>query len=275
LYGAVNTANPNPNPPGDTGTPPAEWVVACNEAYQRPDTFLTNYPVGSIGSLSLTVPIPRVAEWLDYIRNSITYYFAWCPQHTEALAGMGQVYTDREPIASIQDMLDFVNNIKVTLQGYQALGGSETDPGYVSQEPELFSDTGSIGTAGGGAYSAPDTSSPWSLFMVGNVDPAASVWYGGQIDMAASLGQSNLSIMDSYQTLCTTKFYPLFGIATNSYCSLMSLMRYSKIVTMILLAIDLFVMVWFLLKYMPGYIRRFWDIITGNKGAVKKVLGAL
>jgi len=281
LYLANNT-NPNPppgtNPPGTT--PPPEWVVACDEAYARPNGWITWYPLATftiINPITISIPLPRVGEWLDYLRAAITYYFAWCQEHTEALKSIGQVYSTKEPIASIQDMMDFVKGIQTLLAGYQSAGGAGLPTGLTSQEPDLFSDTQYIGAAGGESHYATGASSggPWDLFMVGNLDPATSIWFGGKLDLAASIGSTDLSVTDNYQELCSAKFYPLFGIGADPYCSLMSMMRFSKIVTWLLLAIDLFVSFWFLLKYFPNYLRRFWNILSRNKQLVGKVINNL
>ena len=148
--------------------------------------------------------------------------------------------------------------------------------GLESQEPDLFSDTQYIDDTGGGEhYAVPTTNTPWDIFMVGNVNPNTFVLYGGQLDMAASLGNYDASSMSSYQTLCSGKFYPLFGIGASPFCSMMAMMRFSKIMTWLLLGLDLFVMVWYLLKYIPGYLSRFWAILTGNKRLVGKVINNL
>jgi hypothetical protein len=261
LASAVDTANP---PTPGNGTPPPEWVVACNESYSRPDGYISWFGI---------IPVPRVAEWLDYLRSSITFYFAWCPQHTTALQSIGQVYMDREPMASIQDLMEFIKSIQTLLKSYQAAGGS-SQPGLESQEPALFSDTQYIGEAGGSAsYNVPASTGPWDLFMIGNFDPSTSVWFGGQVDLASGFETTDLSVMDAYDGLCNEKFYPLFGVGTDPYCKLMSMMRYAKIVTYLLLGIDLFISVWYLLVYLPHYLRRFWDIINGNRRIVSKIIG--
>jgi hypothetical protein len=108
--------------------------------------------------------------------------------------------------------------------------------------------------------------------MVGFVDPTKNIWFGGQIDMAASLGTTDLSAMDEYQGLCTDKFYPLFGIGSDPFCSFMGMMRYSRIVTWLLLGVDFFAAVLWFLRYMPAWLKRFWNLITGNKSTVQKVI---
>jgi hypothetical protein len=211
---------------------------------------------------------------LDYLRSSIAFYFAWCPQHTEALKSIGQIYMDREPMASIDTLMTFVKSIQTLLQGYQTTGGEEASA--PSQEPALFSDTGNIGlTEGGDTLKAPSAALPWDLFMVGSYDSTASVWYGGQLDMAASLGSTDLSSMETYKVLCNGKFYPLLGIGTDPFCNLMAVMRRSLITTWILLAMDFFVLVWFALRYLPGFLRRLWALITGNKQLVGKVINSI
>lgn len=275
LYTVINTNPDNPYPPGtDPGEIPPEWVVACNEAYQRPDGIVAWYPLGTIAGVTLSIPLPRVADWLEYVRAAITYYLAWCPQHTKALMSMGTVYETKEPLASILDLMDFVKSIQTTLASYQAAGGSAEAAGMTSQEPPLFSDTQYIGAAGGESnYASGASSGPWDLFMVGTYDPDTNIWFGGQLDMASSLGSTDLSSMDTYQALCSDKFYTLFGIMADPFCSLMSAMRYSQIVTWILLGLDLFVAVFWLLKYLPGHLRRWYELITGNKSAINKAIG--
>ncbi|MBE3118258.1 MAG: hypothetical protein IMZ50_05815, partial [Candidatus Atribacteria bacterium] len=163
LYAGTDTTNPLPL--GTPGTPPPEWVVACNEAYARPARYweyqkLTSFTI--LGeTLTISVPLPLIGEWLDYLRAAVTFYFAWCPQHTEALKNIGQVVLmDREPMASIADMVAFFKGIQTSLEAYQAMGG-ETG-GNTSQEPDLFSDTGLIGEAGGGeSYNPSNAIGAW------------------------------------------------------------------------------------------------------------------
>ena len=270
LYTAQDTANPPPS--GDTGTPSPEWVVACNESYSRPNSFLSYYPIGTIGGVTISVPIPRVAEWIDYLRSSITYYFAWCPVHTAALGSIGTALTNKEPIVSILQMMNFAKNIQTTLEAYKA-GGGAGESANVSQEPDLFSDTSSIGVAGGsGTLKVPTSITPWDIFSVG--DLSTSVWYGGHLDMAASLGTTDLSSMNGYQTLCTGKFYSLLGIGANPFCWLMASMRYSDIVMWLLLGLDLMLVVWWFFKYMPGYFKRWYYFLSGNKPTINKMTGS-
>ena len=277
LYSA-QPASIIPGGPGDTGAPPAEWIIACNEAFSRPDGFISwsslSFTAGTLGSIGISLPIPRVGEWLEYIRNSIMYYFAWCPEHTDALKSMGDVYMDKEPMATIQAVVDFVKSIRTVIAGYQATGGEAEAAGAVSQEPDLFSDIAYIGQASGGDhYKGSTGAGPWDIFTVGNVDPETSVWFGGELDLAAGLGSTDLSSMDGYQVLCTDRFYPLFGIGADPYCSLMALMRYSSIATWMLLGIDLLLVIWWFFKYMPGYLKRLWNVITGNKSTIKRIIG--
>lgn len=272
LYGATSQ-NPIPGP-GPTPPEPAppEWVIACNERYARPDSFITWFPLVDFPGGSISIPLPRVGEWTDYLRSAITYYFAWCPQHTDALKSIGSVAVTKEPIASITSMANFLKSIQVLLESYQAIGG-ETVSGLDSQEPSLFSDTANIGAVGGDSnYNTSSSGGPWDLFMVGTFDPVTNIWFGGQLDMAASLGSTDLSVMDTYQALCSAKFYPIFGFAADPYCSLMSMMRFSKIVTWMLLGLDFFVAIWFLLKYFPSYLKKTWNLLGITKGTISRTI---
>jgi hypothetical protein len=53
----------------------------------------------------------------------------------------------------------------------------------------------------------------------------------------------------------------------------MALMRYSSIATWMLLGIDLLLVIWWFFKYMPGYLKRLWNVITGNKSTIKRIIG--
>jgi hypothetical protein len=260
---------PNPGPPGTTPAP--EWVTACNERYTRPNSFFTIYDANLISGVTFHIPIPRVGEWLDYLRNSITYFLAWCPSHTEALLNIGNIYTNKEPIATITQLLDMVKYFKDLITTYSSIGGT-SDPALISQEPDLFSDSNSIGGGGEGPHIPPSTN-PWAIFMIGSANESNSVWYGGKLNMAASLGTSDLTSMASYQTLCQNKFTTLFGIGTPSFCSLISMLRYSKVITWILLGLDIFVVIWLIIYYEPRYLKRFWDLVTGNKNTISKYAG--
>ena len=256
------TANPDDAPPGDDIAPP-EWVVACNESYSRPDSFITMVGI---------IPVPRVGEWLDYLRSAITYYFAWCPQHTEALLSTQDVYLDKEPLASIQDFILFVRGIQIQITSAMATGGDSGDGTITSMEPDLFSDNTLIGVSGGDTYKVPSTSGPWDLFMVGNQSASDSIWFGGQLDLTSNLGSSNTAQTAAYRRACSIKFYPLFGIGADPYCALMGTLRFTSIITWLLLGLDLFIVIWFFIKYIPGYVMRIWNLITGHKSDIKGLI---
>jgi hypothetical protein len=272
LYLGVNIVDPTTPGPGSTSPPPPEWVVACNETYTRPNSYISWLNV-TIAGVSASFPVPRVGDWLEYIRNSITFYFAWCPQHTQALKSMGQAYEDREPLASIQQLMNFIKSIQTILEGAQAGGGEEASP-LTSQEPDLFSDTRYIESVGGGdIYKVPSAAGPWDLFTIGGIDTETSIWYGGQLDMAASLGSTNTAVTAAYENACTVKFLPLFGIGASPYCKFMGILRFTTIIKWILLGADILLIVWLILKWLPGYVRRLWNLISGNKNIVSKLAG--
>jgi hypothetical protein len=273
LYKAVAT-NPDTTPPGGTTTPaPAEWVVACNENYSRPGGFIASHYIGTIAGISISIPVPMVGEWIDYLRNAITFYFAWCPQHTAMLRSIGDVAMDKEPMATIVDMVNFMKSIKALLESYQAIGGESTD--ITSQEPNLFSDTANIGNAMGGG-SSPEApiahgAGAWDLFVTGTFDPIKNVWFGGKVDLTTALNNPYNSETDAYVGICTEKFNSLWGIFTITFCGVMGMMRYSHIMNWLLLALDLFVSIWFILKYIPGYCKKTIALLTGNKGAITRL----
>jgi hypothetical protein len=280
LYSSFQSANPPPGP--SIITAPPEWVVACNERYQRPNSFFAIQPIFTtntiIGPLSLNLPIPRVGEWIDYLRSAIVYYFAWCPQHTDALASAGTAYMDKEPWATINDLIGLVKSVQSSLIAYQGTGGtSEVD----SQEPALFNDTAFIGTPapGGGGFDgpiSPPSTGPWDLFIQGNNDPSHNVLFGGTLDLGAAAHGSDLTVvMASYKSTCITRYTPLWGISTDSYCSILSVLRYEKIIAYVLFAVDVILVLWFVAKYLPNWVKRLWALITGNKSAVGKVINNL
>lgn len=266
----------NNNPaPGDTNPAPAEWIVVCNEAYARPDGYVSWEWVNILGS-NWHFPLPRAGEWIDYLRNAVTYYFAWCPQHTDALKSVGSLAMDKDPMATIVDMVNYIKSIKALLEGYMVGGGADESV-VTSQEPDLFSDTNTIGQAGGGA-SGPEApvshgAGAWDLFVTGTFDPAKNVWFGGKVDLTSALDSSYSSATDAYVGVCTDKFDSLFGIFTTTFCGVMGMMRYSDVINWILLVLDLFVSVWFIFKYIPGYLKKTWALFSGNKGIVQKVAG--
>ena len=254
LYLGTNIVNPPTTGPGSS--PPPEWVVACNESYSRPDSFISWLNV-SIAGFGASFPVPRVGDWIEYLKNAITFYFAWCPQHTEALRSTGDVYMDREPFASIQSYIDFIKNMQTILEGYRAVGGDELPTGLTSQEPDLFSDTQYIDMAGGSdSYKVPSAAGPWDIFTIGGVDTETSVWFGGKLDLTKSIGQTNMSSMNAYKAACVEEITPLFGIVATQSCSILSLLRYSKIVTWVLLLIDIIAVLWFFLVYDINYIKK-------------------
>jgi hypothetical protein len=273
LYKAINN-NYNPGP-DNPNPPPAEWMVACNENYSRPNGYFTRYPFEITGILSGSIPIPNVGEWIDYLRNAITYYFAWCPQHTDALKSIGNVAMDKDPMATIVDMVNFVKSIQALLVGYQAQGGESSV--ITSQEPSLFSDTGTIGQGTGGS-SGPEVPAPhgagaWDLFTIGTFDPATNFWFGGKINLNTTVGTPYSNESDAYVGVCTTKFYSLFGIFSATFCGLMGLMRFSDIINWALLILDLLVSVWFIVRYIPGYCKKTINLLTGKQNTIIRMIG--
>lgn len=275
LYSGINTANPAPG--GTIGTPPPEWIVACNEAYERPGSFITLVPIGPIDLItfefSFNVPVPRVGEWIDYLRNAITYYFAWCPEHTAALKSLGNVYLmNREPMKTIVDLMNFYKNIQSIISAMSATGG--TDASVTSQEPPMFSDAASFDASGG---AGPINSGPpidgWSMFIVQYIDPAQNVWYGGRIDMAASLGSTDTSTKAAFVATCSSQFYNLFGIGSNAACQFLWTIRYNKISMLFLLGMDILITMYMVFKFLPAWVKKFWNLITGNKNVISKIGG--
>jgi hypothetical protein len=256
------TASQNTNPPTPNDLTPPEWVVACNESYARPGGFISLNSIGTILGVEIKVPVPMVGEWIDYLRNAITYYFAWCPQHTALLQSIGEKMQDKDPISSINVMKNFVVSIKDLIESYQASGGAGSDVN-ISQEPQLFSDQSNASGGAGVDPPTPKGNQAWDLFTVWNIDPANNIWFGGKIDLTSGFTIGDLSSMNTYQTFCQDKFYSLFGIIAGPYCSLIALMRYSKTITMLLLVMDLLITLWFLLKYFPGYLKKFINLGKG------------
>lgn len=262
LYKAVATSAPN----NGSDTTPAEWVVACNESYARPGGFISWNSIGTILGVNISVPVPMVGEWIDYLRNAIIYYLAWCPQHTAALQSLAEDLNNKEPMESVNTMNNFIGSIKTLIENSQAAGGADANVN-VSQEPQLFSDQGNIDNPGGGA-SGPDLptshgTQAWDLFTVWSIDPTNNIWFGGKIDLTSGYTLADLSSMNDYTTFCSAKFYPLFGIVSGTYCSLIALLRYSKTITMLLLVMDLLISCWFLLKYFPGYLKKWINLGKG------------
>lgn len=253
LYSAYDHSLP-PIPGGDDPYIPPEWIVACNEVVERPDSVIEWYGL---------IPVPRVADWLNYVRYAITYYFAWCPEHTEALENLSKFYTDREPLASLFSMIDFVENIQSLISGFTTMGGEAA--ALVSQEPDLFADADLIGETTGGVYVPSDPSTAiLDVFVVGNLNVESSPWFGGEL-VLPSEPTIDLSVLDDYRDICEEKFYPILGITTGVYCQFMGVVRITKISTWILLAIDIIILLWWVLSYFPKWIKRFIAAIVGNK----------
>lgn len=252
LYSGEDTSNPIP--PGGNPIPPA-WIVACDEVRDKPDSVIEWYGI---------VPVPRVADWLAYYTHQVIYYFAWCPEHTEQLQQIGGIYENKEPIKSLLDMRSFIMSIQSTVEGLSSMGGEGS--GLESQEPSLFSDTDLIGESVGG-YS-PIVPSPSTnildVFVVGNLNTESNPWFGGQLDLP-SAPTVDLSSQDDYRAICEDKFNPLFGIMTWGYCYFMGTLRYSRIITWLLLVIDVGIVIWWIFKYFPNWIRRFMESLTGQK----------
>jgi len=272
LYKAISN-NYTPPGPGTTTPAPAEWVVACSERYSRPSSFIEWYPVVDFTQWgetfkSIRFPVPRAAEWIDYLRNAITFYFAWCPQHTDALKSVGAVALNKEPMKSIVDMVAFIKSIQALFDSYRAVGGAG-DPALVSQEPDLFGDTSSIGQGVGGG-SGPDApvyhgGGAWDLFITSTLDPATNIWAGGKVDFTTAMNTEDPASSAAYMTLCVDKFTPLFGITTTSFCGLLTHVRNNGIIKWLVLVMDLIVAVCFLLSYFPSYLRRFIRVVGGRK----------
>jgi hypothetical protein len=263
LYSAVDKTNPGSH--SGNNTPPPEWVVACNQSYTRPNYIIDwasiSFPfMGS--TISFSIPVPAIAAWLEYGKNAIVSYFAWCPQHTEALMNISEVYTSREPIVTIVDYVNLLKTIRNYIDESSAQGGADTETNP-SQEPSFFSDYDQIGATGSASYVAPP-SGPFDMFIPVTLDKSKNPLFGGQLDLTTIGTGSSISGIATYKASCMTRFSDTFGIATDTFCRMTGILRYTKVITWVLLVLDIIAVLWLVFKYYPSWGRRLWTVISNR-----------
>lgn len=59
-----------------------------------------------------------IGDWLDYASFGIRVFMAWCPHNTEGIIALMSKFAEREPIATINEFLQIMQNIKDRLNGY-------------------------------------------------------------------------------------------------------------------------------------------------------------
>jgi hypothetical protein len=205
-----------------------------------------------------------------YAKWSITYYLAWCPEHTEALRSSADIYLTREPFATLMTVRNFFQDIYTTISSYQtAIGGEGEAAGVESQEPDFFADINS-GVVGGETNNVQLNANPFNLL---NENTSESIWFGGQIDLTQHFTEDTVA-QTAFTNFCTAKFGGILGIITSPFCSIMGLLRTTKIATRILFVIDILAIVLFV-KWGIGWVKRMYNEITGSKSAVKSLARGL
>jgi hypothetical protein len=258
LWTATDKTNPG-------GSLPPEWRVACNQSYTRPNGLIEWQGV---------IPVPRVGDWIEYAKNAIIFYLAWCPQHTSALENMTKVYEDKEPIASFITFYNIVKDTKEKISTYFALGGED---GITSMEPALFADSGTAGAGavGGESSMAAVPSNPLDVFLPGTVDRESNIFFGGDLDLTSGFHSSTPSA--AFITICESKYGSILGVFSSMYCKTLGMVRTTDLITYLILAVDILATLWWLFKYFPEWIGRAWDIVFGGNGRsiISKGLGRL
>jgi hypothetical protein len=216
LYGTQPKEQPctdcnNPTPPG--------WQAECYESYLRPSYLfklaafqLPSIDFGALGSITfpvINVPVPAVDDWIAYLQWTVRSYFAWCPEHTAALAAIPLSFNSYEPFGTIAEVNTAIDLLDQKLELQKEQGGENSFAPY----SVIFATGGGEGGAAGwqGLLPVLDKESPWAWSGSGplethigeNVtfDPATAAPAGGESD---------------YVSYCKSIFDAKFGATTSA-----------------------------------------------------------
>jgi hypothetical protein len=250
------------------------WEVSCYTSCLAPTGAFTTLAVsfGDIGTVNL--PLPNVGGWISYGTCAVISYFTWCPEHTEALKGAGRSISDTvEPIATMNDMIDFVQAAKARFDAVQP---------YISAS-SMFSSSGEVGGAprtmediNGNPPDAPVVYAqyPIDLFLGDEMDITANnPWFGGTLDL--SVEQVEAADRQAIIDTCVAGglSYSVGEGAATMVCQLHYLITTSKFFLALITIMDVVIIGFIVFRYLPAYVKRFFNLIIGNKSIVSDIIG--
>jgi hypothetical protein len=186
-----------PTPPAPT---PPGWQAECYESYLRPSYLfklvgfqLPEISFGSLGSITFpafNVPVPAVDDWIAYLQWTVRSYFAWCPEHTAALAAIPTTFDNYEPFGTITEVNNSIDTLNAKIDQLKESGGEGT---YAPYSVIFATGGGESGGSGWQGLLPPVASdSPWAWSGSGpltthigeNVtfDPGTAAPSGGEAD---------------------------------------------------------------------------------------------
>lgn len=226
----------NPIPPG--------WQSECYENYLRPTYLFKNVnfqlpsiSFGALGTVTFPVfgvPLPAVDDWIAYLQWTVRSYFAWCPEHTAALAAIPTSFDSLEPFGTLAEVNSAIDLLNERLDQFQASGGEGA--GYAPYSVIFNSGGGESGGADWqGLLPVVSADSPWAWSGSGPLethigedvtwDPNTAAPSGGQAEE---------------MQYCTDIFIHRFGDAASvGICTMVVLVKQlPKVWNIIQLALD-------------------------------------
>lgn len=259
LYGTTNI-NGLPDLPGN----PNPWDASCYSSCVAPDGLFTTIAItfGTLGSVNL--PLPNVGGWVSYATCRVVSYLTWCPEHTEALMGKESILDTVEPIATMNDMIDFVKesvalfkSVTPTIVGETAfspdmngVGGGplgDTEVGDINDPPEI----------------------PIYIFypdIMGDMNK--SPWFGGKMDLTEEFEEA-ANKAEIISTCTNTMTDYLGNSQANMVCQLHYLITGTKFFTALATIMDAVLIFYLVFKYLPAYIKRWMNLFNSNKSILK------
>jgi hypothetical protein len=226
LYGATETNPPGPNPPINH----PEWYAACYESFLRPNSLfkLSSFSLGTItfGSLgsvtfpTVSLPIPAIDDWISYLQWTVRSYFAWCPEHTAALAAIPTSLNSLEPFGTVHDVSNVLLDINTKIDQFDSSGGEGEGSQFLPYDIAFNAQGGESGSSSwSGLLPALDTSSPW----LGGTVPLPSLntgVTGGESGSVQVQGGSAIPYSEyiSYVNYCKGISAPYLGAAGTGLC---------------------------------------------------------
>ena len=114
----------------------------------------------------------NVPAWLEYFRCQLIRRLSFCPYHIDALEGMRELFYDREPFGSLQELGQSFGLVRQRVDSYQWSEDQGGDPPDVSY-PENF------------IFASPDGGGA-NIPIVGD----DTIWGSGEIDLMGTEGVS-------------------------------------------------------------------------------------
>jgi hypothetical protein len=225
---------------------PPNWKTACYETCNRPSAMGTTQLTILGGTINLPDIGGYLAAWIDYSRCAIQQYLTWCPEHTEALVGVFNQFSDREPFGTVLEIVDGMKGAQKSIVALESLGG---------ESGQAYTPRSVLWQAGGGENG---TDNGFSILPHVDTD---SIWGGGQLDLNANYeaavvaGGENATSVSEYLTFCNSTMGSVFGVLTTGVCDGINLARSKPWIWVSLqLLLDVSVMVMFYDYIMKNWI---------------------